>query len=346
MKWEITSSAPLTNGDDDGEVAGPSRNMFSSIPNTTSTFKVDVKGEDVESKENGEAMDGGEEIPSSAPLTNGDDDGQVAGPSKCILSATTKTPSSPSQLATDTEPERGLISVVDLRTITEKDDDEGEEDHDDRAPSSPSPPATSSSRLPPRPIRYDPTTIKECYVHVIRLEYDLSVVGPRARDGSHQESTDTSNVVVLPQVRSGGRQENVKLRRSPREKGSNPKGEHKPQKPPRLSTLSRPRSIKKGKQEASRRSARNMRKKQVAAGSSKKTKSPKNSQPNRQNRLKCKRCEKTFANQYSLNRHQLCHSGVKKFECKPCQLRFARMDHYRTHLLSKKHKRIFANSKN
>ncbi|CAL8134017.1 unnamed protein product [Orchesella dallaii] len=119
---------------------------------------------------------------------------------------------------------------------------------------------------------------------------------------------------------------------------------------PSTSTLSRARSIAKAKQQVLRRPAQNIRhptlQKPASARSSMKAESPNRSQSKWQTPVTCHVCKKTISNQGNLNRHLLVHTGVKKFECRPCQLLFSRQDKYRNHMLSQWHKDHVAISKN
>ncbi|CAL8134015.1 unnamed protein product [Orchesella dallaii] len=195
---------------------------------------------DAEEDSDGEPKESGEESTPSAPVVNGNgnDDGQVAGPSRNMYTSTANILStSSSQLATDPEPEERFISIVDLRMITEEDDD-------DVSPSSASPlvASTSSSRPPSRPLSYNPKPIKGCYVSVRRLEDELRIVGGSIarnnyqnqievvtieedaeelqivpindRQSTSRDSDNDSDVVVLPLVtRSPARQEYLMSRR-------------------------------------------------------------------------------------------------------------------------------------
>ncbi|CAL8119236.1 unnamed protein product [Orchesella dallaii] len=298
-----------------------------------------------------------------------------------MYSSTANIPStSSSHLTTDPEPEDRFIRVVDLRMITEENDEE----EDDVSPSSASPlvASTSSSRPPPRPLSYNSKAIKECYVSVRRLEDELRIVGGSIARNNDQnqievvtieeeseelqivpindrqstsrwDSDNDSDVVVLPLVtRSPARQEYFMSRRILQEKRRSLQGKSQTRMilpKPSTSTSSRARSIAKAKQEVLRRPAQNIRKptlqEPASERSSMTTESPNSSQSKWRTPVTCHVCKKTISNQGNLNRHLLVHTGVKKFECRPCQLRFSRQDKYRSHMLSPWHKNRLAISK-
>ncbi|CAL8146949.1 unnamed protein product [Orchesella dallaii] len=366
--------------------ANPIFRTFKTIP----TFIFDAatlyplpEPPDAEEDSDGEPEESGEEsTSSSAPVVNGygNDDGEVAGPSRNMYSSTANIPStSSSQLATDPEPEERFISVVDLRMITEEED---EEEEDDVSPPSALPlvASISSSRPPPRPLSYDPNSIKECYVSIRRLEEELRIVGSIGRNNNQnqievvtikeeseelqivpvndrqsisRDDDNDSDVVVLPPVtRSRARQEYFMSRRILREKRGNLQGKSQTRMilpKPSTSTSSRARSIAKAKQQVLKRPAQIVRKptlqKSASARSSMKTESLNSSQLKWRTPVTCHVCKKTLSNQGNLNRHLLVHTGVKKFECRPCQLLFSRQDKYRSHMLSQWHKDHLAMSK-
>lgn len=48
--------------------------------------------------------------------------------------------------------------------------------------------------------------------------------------------------------------------------------------------------------------------------------------------LKCNDCEKVFSERGNFNRHALTHSGIKRFSCQECEMKFARGDKLKLHM--------------
>ncbi|ODM92927.1 Zinc finger and BTB domain-containing protein 7A [Orchesella cincta] len=295
--------------------------------------------DDVDTEEVSSGSDG--VVEEERNITSPENDDEQSVPSSGEISSTC------SSLTDPEEANDGIITVVDIRKITEDDDDEGNSSSSEDEP----------EVIPPPHIPFDPSTLKECRVMLRRVEEELKILGtakygdsnttkvkvePQPRQSTEDEDDDDEDdddVVIIepPVTRASARRESMMTQRVLREKRGSPDAKaptQAPSKPSKAAASSRAKSVAKAKKQILKKRPTP---RTATSSKSKNKKAPR--KPRRKNPAKCPVCESVLSSNSNLKRHlHLVHSDVKQLLCKPCQLDFSRQDKYMEHIRTDSHK--------